>query len=284
MMATRRHLPRAPGPRLKKRYGQHHLVDGGLCRPLIDFLDPSGQRVVEVGPGGGVLTRELLSAGARVMAWEVDLEWATHLSALRRCHRELTVVAGDVLDQPWGRFPTPTLVTGNLPFNVGTRIIENLLPHAERVPRAAFMVQKEVADRLVARPGSKAYGGLSVLVAVHARVRYLGTVKPGSFHPPPKVSAAFVGFELRATDLDPPALDRFNRLVRLAFARRRKTLRNNLGEAWGREGTATILDLAGIDGGRRAETLELEEWRHLLRAVDQLDPPSSDGPIRALEA
>lgn len=266
-MATMSRHTRTPTPRLKKRYGQHHLVDGGLCRPLVDFLRPAGQRVVEVGPGGGILTRELLNAGARVMAWEVDLEWAAHLAGPGVRHPELQVVAGDVLDQPWERFPSTTLVTGNLPFNVGTRIIESLLPHHRRVPRAAFMVQKEVADRLVAGPGDGAYGGLSVLVALHARARYLGTVKPGSFRPPPKVSAAFVGLELRSPELRPEELPSFYRLVRATFAHRRKTLRNNLGVPWGKARAVEILERSEIDAGRRAETLGLDDFLRLHREV-----------------
>src|ERR1700760_3783439 len=111
-------------PRLKKALGQHHLVDGALCRPLIQFLAPEDKRVLEIGPGGGVLTAELLAAGARVLGWELDPAWAPP--------------------------PAPPLVPGNLPYNVSTAILEDLLPHHARIPRAAFLVQKEVAERIVA--------------------------------------------------------------------------------------------------------------------------------------
>ena len=258
-------------PTLKKRYGQHHLVRGDLCRPLLDFLRPAGQRVVEIGPGGGVLTRELLAAKARVLAFEVDLDWGFRLPALLdRSHgavgeatADLAVVVTDALKQPWSRLPVGTLVTGNLPFNVGTRMIETLLPHHERVPRAAFMVQKEVADRMVAPPGSKTYGVLSVLVALHARAVDLGSIKPGSFRPPPKVSAGFVGLELRPCPYADEELADFHALVRLAFAQRRKTLRNTLGSGWGRDVALTALERAGIDPGRRAETLGLDDFEQL---------------------
>ncbi len=244
-------------PNLKKRLGQHHLVDGALCRPLLDELDAAGERVLEIGPGGGVLTAELLAAKARLLALEVDPEWAFTLR--RRFAGRLSVAVFDALALDYRRLPAPTLVTGNLPFNVATRLIEDLLPHRATVPRAAFMVQKEVAERLVARPGESAYGSLSVLVAAYAEARYLGTVKPGSFRPPPKVAAAFVGLRLKAPPLAEDEMPGFVRLVRLAFAKRRKTLRNSLGSGLGRDRAQQLVDIAGLDPRCRAEALGLEE-------------------------
>lgn len=260
-------------PRFKKRFGQNHLVSGDLCRPLVDYLRPAGESVLEIGPGGGILTEQLVRAGARVTACEVDREWAFYTARkLRHATADgtLRLAALDVLDLPWERWPVGTLVAGNLPFNVGTRILETLLPHAGRFPRAAFMVQKEVAERLVAEPGTKAYGALSVLVASHAKVRYLGTVKPGSFRPPPKVSAAFVGLELVPAPYADDALGRYHGLVRLAFSKRRKTLYNCLGSGWGKERAGTVLDHAGIDRKRRAESLDLTEFRRLFIASEDI--------------
>lgn len=246
-------------PILKKSLGQHHLVDGAICRPLIAFLEPAGRRALEIGPGGGVLTAELLAAGARVIGWELDLTWAAELR--RRLSRsELSLVVGDALEIDWARLPPPTLVAGNLPYNVATAIIERLLPHHASVPRAAFLVQKEVADRLVARPRDEAYGSLSVLVAAWARARILGRVRPGSFRPPPKVDSAFVGFELHPPPLPPQDMPAFIAFVRLAFGQRRKTLRNALAAGWGRERAAAVLAAAGVGEKVRAEELGLEEF------------------------
>ncbi len=252
-------------PSLKKKLGQHHLRDGALCRPLVRYLRPDGQRVLEIGPGGGVLTAELLATGGRVTACELDLEWAF---ALRRRFRGrgVTTLVLDALAVDWRRLPRPTLVAGNLPFNVATPIIDRLLPHAENVPRAAFMVQKEVADRLAARPGDAAYGSLSVLTAAYARVSLLGTVKSGSFRPPPKVQAAFVGLELRPPPLAPGEMPAFTRLVRLAFAKRRKTLRNSLASGMGRERAEQLLQAAGLDARRRAHELDLATFVDLFAA------------------
>jgi len=127
-------------PRLKKSLGQHHLVRPELCRPLVEFLAPRGERVVEIGPGGGVLTRALLESGARVWAVELDLDWAWEL---RRALEAATLqpLVMDALDLPWERLRAPTLVAGNLPYNVATPIITSVLPHWRRVPRAAFLLQ-----------------------------------------------------------------------------------------------------------------------------------------------
>ncbi len=255
-------------PYLKKNLGQHHLRNGALCRPLVHYLEPGGQRVLEIGPGGGVLTAELLAAGGRLVACEIDLEWAFEL---RRCFagRGVSVVAVDALRIDWRRLPCPTLVAGNLPFNVATRIIAGVLPHFETVPRAAFLVQKEVADRLVARPGDAAYGSLSVLVAAQAESRLLGTVRPGSFRPPPKVSAAFVGLELKAPPVAAQQMPELTRLVRLAFALRRKTLRNSLASGLGRERAADLLDAAGLNTRCRAQELDLAAFVELFLIYSQ---------------
>lgn len=249
-------------PRLKKGLGQHHLVDGALCRPLLDYLEPRGRKVLEIGPGGGILTSRLLAAGAEVLGWEVDLEWA---AAARRALPDprFRLVVGDALEIAWERLPAPTLVAGNLPYNVATAILQRLLPHHARIPRAAFLVQKEVAERLVARAGDEAYGSLSLLVEAYARARILGLVRPGSFRPPPKVDSAFVGFELRPPPLPEGEMPDFIALVRLAFSQRRKTLRNSLGSGWGKEGAARVLAASGTPERARAEELGMEEFLRL---------------------
>jgi len=270
MPPRRRSAPRAKAsaPPLRKSLGQHHLVYGALCRPLIQFLslhgsNLEGRRVLEIGPGGGVLTRELLAAGARVWGWELDLAWAATLRH-RLPNPCLSLVVADALELPWSRLgerlKEPTLVAGNLPYNVATAILERLLPHHESVPKAAFLLQKEVTERLVAKPGDDAYGALSVLVAAYAEARILGRVRPGSFRPPPKVESAYVGLTLHPPPLPEDQMPGFVDLVHLAFNQRRKTLRNALAARWGREEAEELLRRAGVDGGRRAEGMELKEW------------------------
>ena len=260
-------------PAYLKKFGQHHLRSGAICRPLVEFLAPAGEQVLEIGPGGGVLTAELLSAGGRVLGWELDPAWAFHLGARRL--PGLQVVLGDACAFPWSTLSRRLLVTGNLPFNVGTVILEQALAaayqHPDWLPRQGFMVQKEVGDRLRARPGEEAWGALSALTQVVAEVTWLGTVSPGSFVPPPKVAAAFLGFRPRSGPLPAAELPAFRRLVFLAFTQRRKMLRNSLETSWSRERTVTVLAAAGIDGRRRAETLELAELL-ALHAAAKLNP------------
>lgn len=255
-------------PSLKKSFGQHHLVDGALCRPLIEFLSPvAGARVLEIGPGGGVLTAELLRAGAEVFAWEVDPEWAF---ALRKrfapAASKLSVVVGDALEIPWEKVPEPTLVAGNLPYNVATPLIERILTRGAAVPRAAVLVQYEVAERLVAGPGDEAYGSMSVLVAAYANAHWLGEVKKGSFRPPPKVDGGFVGFNLHPPPLPSAEMPAFVAFVRLAFGQRRKTLKNALAAGWGKERSAAVLERVGSPVNARAETLGLTELLAIFRA------------------
>lgn len=271
-------------PTYKKKHGQHHLRSGELCRPLLDFLRPEpGLRIVEIGPGGGVLTRELVAAGSRVLALELDLEWAFHLG--QKSHHwpaarstdpvgagddrasRLRILGVDALRFPWDRLrqlPGPTLLTGNLPFNVGTPLVDETLEVAtwdpEALPRLGYMVQKEVADRLVAEPGDGAYGALSVLVAARAHTRLLGTLAPGAFKPPPRVSAAFVGLLPRRPPVAAEDWPDFRRLVFLAFAQRRKTLANSLGSEWGKPRARAVLERAGIDPRSRAEALALGDF------------------------
>jgi 16S rRNA (adenine1518-N6/adenine1519-N6)-dimethyltransferase len=287
---------------LDKRLGQHHLVAGALCRPLLGFLAPRGERVVEIGAGGGALTAELLAAGARrVVAWEVDPAWAAELRR-RLPSPRLAIVVGDALDLDWRRIGSaggagaeepgrqatdrpavepggaiarrdrrPWLAAGNLPYHVATVLIERLLTGAgaagaPAVSRAAFLVQKEVAERLTAGAGDPAYGALSVLVAAYAEARLLGRLRPGSFRPPPKVESAFVGLTRRRPPLPPAEMPAFLATVRAAFAQRRKTLRNALAAAWGRPAAEAALARAGVAPGARAQELTLADFLALDRA------------------
>ena len=277
-------------PPLKKRFGQHHLVNPGVVRPMLDFLAPlDGARVVDVGPGGGLLTGELLAAGAGVWGVELDLDWAWELRrALKRrgiATSRLQPLVMDAAEAPWGRLPIGTMVAGNLPYNVGTSILTAVLPHHQRVPRAAFLLQKEVAERLTAAPGSRAYGSLTVFTAAHAQATILGRVRPGSFRPPPKVDSAFVGLTLRPPPLPPQELPAFLALVREAFGQKRKTLRNALA-ARGRDRVEGALAAVGLSPLARAEELPLATWLELWRELGpsgRADSARVDrgGPTRA---
>ncbi len=256
-------------PRLIKALGQHHLIHGQLCRPLVEFLRPEGCTVLEIGPGGGVLTGPLQDAGAKVWAWELDPAWGFELR--RRLGGRAAVVIGDALAIPWEGVPIGILVAGNLPYQVGTAIIQQVVRHHSRIPRAAFLIQREVAQRLTAKPGSRDYGGLSILVQARAEPRILGRLKPGSFRPPPKVESAFVGLTLKPPPLPEEQMLRFTRLVRLAFGQRRKALRNSLAADWGKGAATEVLGRASIPSLARAEELDLESFLRLFAAHEDFE-------------
>jgi 16S rRNA (adenine1518-N6/adenine1519-N6)-dimethyltransferase len=268
-------LPEKPlRPQLKKALGQHHLREGSLCRPLIEFLfagRPPAERcppfVVEIGPGGGVLTAELLAAGAEVLALELDPEWADTLR-LRLASEKLSVKVGDVLDFDWSSVPHGALVCGNLPYQVGTAIVAQVLRSYPRVERAAFLLQREVVDRLIAGPGDPEYGSLSLLTQARASVVRLGIVKPGSFVPPPKVDSAFVGMRLCAAPLPDAELPDFERLLRAAFSQRRKTLLNSLAGSFSRTAVEHSLTILGRNSKTRAESLAMADFLELFRALN----------------
>lgn len=264
---VRRVSPREPKPRLKKKFGQHHLIRPEACRPLIEFLRPAGRRVVEIGPGGGVLTEALAASGASVYAFEVDIEWVGYLA--RRQLPGVVLALADALELDWSRLPPDSLVCGNLPYNVGTAILTSVLRHHARVQRAGFLLQLEVAQRLTAEPGSRAWGSLSVVAQLYSRPRMLSRVKPGAFRPPPRVESAFVGFELRTPPLADADLASFEALVRQGFAHKRKTLRNSLAQGWGRDRAEALVSLAGLSPQTRGEELALSDWLELFHCARQ---------------
>lgn len=252
---------------LRKRLGQHHLRDSALCRPLVEYLDPAGWRVIEIGPGGGVLTEALLAAGARVTAWELDRDWTFEMARRFASESRLRLVNADALTLPWERITSPFKVAGNLPYNVATVLIDRMLDHGTRIARAAFMVQLEVAQRLVAGPGTKAYGAASVLTAARAQARILARVRPGSFIPAPKVESAFVGLEPRREAPTLSELDELRSLVFAAFGQRRKTLRNSLATRWPRARVEVAIEQAGLRPDVRAEQLSCAEFGELLNQL-----------------
>lgn len=268
-----------PRPPRRKALGQHHLRDGAAARPLVDFLRVAGRTVIEIGPGGGALTRRLAAAGAaRILAVELDPAWAFSLRAALAApggrdqgaedgaQAALSLVVADALDLDWSALPPDRIVTGNLPYNVGTVLLERLLAGAPAGVRAGFLLQREVVDRIVAAVGTHEYGALTVRVAARARATRLGTLRPGAFVPPPKVESSFVGFELLPPPLDPAGMDAFDAVVGAGFGQRRKTLRNALGAVFGRPRAVALLATAGLPEGERAERLDLAAWLALARA------------------
>jgi 16S rRNA (adenine1518-N6/adenine1519-N6)-dimethyltransferase len=211
----------------RKRFGQHFLHDPAVLKRIVDALAPARDDVVvEIGPGQGALTRPLLARLERLTVIEIDRDLA---AALRDEFppEKLAVVVTDVLDHDFSALPAGARIVGNLPYNISTPILFHLAAHADRLRDLHFMLQKEVVERMVARPSTPDYGRLSVMLQVRFELRKLFDVGPGAFRPPPKVDSAVVRLVPLAAS---PACDAklLERIVREAFSARRKTLRNAL--------------------------------------------------------
>jgi len=258
------------GLRAKKSWGQNFLGDEEILDHIARLaVEAAGDRVIELGAGLGHLTARLLARGADVIAVERDRDLAAVLrEELGGRIRLLEADAARLEYLPLAR-GGKVAVVGNLPYHLTSPILFGLLDQADVVGRAVLLVQREVAERLAAAPGTKAWGLLSVLLQHRAQVSVERRVPAGAFLPPPKVESAVLRLAFgpaRAPVADPV---RFRRLVKAGFAQRRKVLANAL--AAGRiapgEELASALGRAGIDARRRGETLTVEEWAALDRAL-----------------
>ena len=244
-------------PRPRKRFGQHFLTDRHYLAAIVAAIRPArGDAMVEIGPGTGLLTDELVPCLDHLHVVEIDRDLARELRN-RFDPSKVSVHEADALEFDFTALPAPLRVVGNLPYNVSTPILFRVAEMAERIVDGVFMLQKEVVDRMVADPDTEAYGRLSVMLQYRFAMESLLHVPPGAFTPPPKVDSAVVRMvplgsdRLRAKDEG-----LFYRVVAAAFSQRRKTLRNALKPV----GATGSFDKAGIDLGRRGETLSVAEF------------------------
>lgn len=261
----------------RKRFGQHFLEPAWVAK-LVEAVDARpGEAFVEIGPGRGAITLPLAGRVSRLLGIEVDRDLAAALSA--RQIPGVTVLQADVLKVDLARVIGEWLgaplgpdhavrVVGNLPYNISSPILFRLLELAgasRGLVDATLMLQREVADRLIARPGTREYGVLGILTALGADVVRLLALPPGAFRPPPKVSSAVVRLAFRPTPVSVSDTSLLTRLVRTIFTQRRKTLLNALKPFAALEGLAAgeALTRAGLDGRRRPETLQLVELARL---------------------
>lgn len=266
---------RRPGPvRAKKRFGQHFL-EPAWVEKLIGAVQPSADDTfLEIGPGRGALTASLAHRVREIVAVEIDRDLAAALPS--RVPANVRAVEGDFLDVDLDAVlagkPAPVRIIGNLPYNVSSPILFRLLHAAHegrRFSDATLMLQKEVADRLVARTGTGDYGALAIQVSLLADVERLLTLPPGAFRPPPKVTSAVVRLRFHPASEDVGSRAIFEKVVRGMFLQRRKTLLNALrpvADSFGRS-VAELIEQAGVDPSRRPETLTLAEIARLARAV-----------------
>jgi 16S rRNA (adenine1518-N6/adenine1519-N6)-dimethyltransferase len=258
----------AAGLDARKSLGQHFLLDLNLTARIARAAgDLAGRHVIEIGPGPGGLTRALLETpAADVMAVELDPRAVAALAPLAEAYPgRLRIVPDDALaaDLP-ALAPAPRAIVANLPYNVGTALLVRWLAEASAYQSLTLMFQQEVAERIVAAPGTDAYGRLAVLVAFVAEARIVLRVPPAAFTPPPKVWSAVVHIVPRPEQSAPALFRAMERVTAAAFGQRRKMLRSALKPLGDAEG---LLARAGIDPTRRAETLDADEFARLARLV-----------------
>ena len=261
-------IPDLPPP--NKRLGQNFLIDPNIVRKIVALaeLEPSSQ-VLEIGPGRGILTEALCRAAGRVTAVEVDSRLHAYLETRQAQLPNVELVCEDALAYPVESLPVGTVVVANLPYYISTPLLFRLLDQRGRFPRMVLMLQAEVADRLVAKPGGSAYGVLSVMAQYAAEITKSFRVSSQCFRPRPEVASAVVLLRTKErTRLSQQEEVAFRSLVKAAFAHRRKTLVNSLrDEGYELLSVAEGLKQLDIAPTRRAETLSVEDFLQLALAL-----------------
>ncbi len=252
--------------RARKRFGQHFLHDQNVIESILRALDPRpGDNLIEIGPGQGALTFPLLKRCDALTAIELDRDLVPVLSRKAEDIGTLEVINADILEFELSSLPGNKVyrLLGNLPYNISTPLMFHLLESVQQIKDMHFMVQKEVALRIVAEAGDANYGRLSVMLQYRCECQYLFDVAPDSFSPPPRVDSAVIRLiPLDKSEHDVGNFSHFSRIVQSAFSQRRKTISNSLKSLLDRE---TIL-ACGIDPGLRAENLKLADFAKLSRA------------------
>lgn len=252
--------------RPRKRFGQNFLHDQNVIDTIVAAAALTDQdHVLEIGPGHGALTERMLPLVKQLDLIEIDRDLAQNF--IERHHANLTIHVGDALRMDWATLLTATncKLVANLPYNISSQVLFKMIDHRDQISKMVLMFQKEVGDRLRAPAGSKEYGALTVLCQLWFDVRRVTLVPPSAFYPPPKVMSEVLCFDRllqpRVAVNDPLF---FKRVVKAAFAQRRKTLRNCLGAAgFSAELIDSAATHASIDMQRRGETLTIEEFARL---------------------
>ncbi len=257
--------------RARKRFGQNFLHDPGVIGRIVRAVAPCPEdHLVEIGPGQGAITEQFLPRVARLDAVELDRDLVRLLESRHGDSEHFHLYSADALKFDFCALAEEgekLRVVGNLPYNISTPLLFHLLENSQCIRDMHFMLQKEVVERMVAGPGSKTYGRLSVMLQIRCQVQMLFPIGPGAFQPSPKVDSAFVRLIPYAEPLYPVAdMALFAQVVTQAFSQRRKTLRNTL------KGLATpdIITDSGIDPSLRAEQLSLGDFTCLANTLSSL--------------
>lgn len=252
----------------KKSLGQNFLVDESVIAGIVSALEISaGESVVEIGPGRGALTHQLLDSGAQLTALEIDRDLVPQLNEEYGERENFRCIEGDVLEVDLTTLvvSTPVKLVGNLPYYISTAILQKLIEQRHLFSKIVLMLQKEVVERIIAKPGDSSRGFLTVLVEDAFESVSLFDVSPSAFVPRPKVWSSVVALTPKVSAITDHI--EFRRLVSSSFAQKRKTIFNNLKHVY--QDAEKSLVLADVDPRRRAETLTLPEWAALSNQIGQ---------------
>ena len=268
-VSATRHILKTFNLRASKRLGQNFLIDAGVVDGILNAAEISaGDEVLEIGPGIGTLTQGLLESGAKVTAVELDKKLPAVLAQTLAGYENFKLVQGDILKVDVEKLMPPNFkVVANLPYYITTQILLALMEKKLPITKIVTMVQREVAERMIAAPNSKTYGAMSVAVQFRADVRIAFDVMPESFLPRPEVTSAVVVCDIKKS---PFQVDEkfFTKVVRASFGQRRKTLLNSLiGAGFNRDAVTNALTSAEIEPSRRAETLSIEDFARLTNSL-----------------
>jgi 16S rRNA (adenine1518-N6/adenine1519-N6)-dimethyltransferase len=266
--------------RAKKSLGQNFLVDKRAVSKIIESVAPRpGETIVEIGPGGGALTTELLASGARILCIELDRDLIPILSQKFSAQENFTLVESDALEVDFLELIKPAQtarVVANLPYYISTAILQKLIDFRDAISESTLMLQREVVERITAPPGTSDRGFLSVIVQAFCEITPLFDLSPTSFRPAPKVWSTVARFRsLPEPVIRPEKYELFRQLVSTAFMQKRKTLTNNLKAApvelgariESAGGPSHLLSRSEIDPAARAESLDLRAWQRLLEQL-----------------
>ncbi len=251
----------------KKGIGQHFLIDKNIARKIVEsFIPDNFNTFIEIGPGTGVLTRIILEKNyPNFTAIDLDRESVDYLNSHFPEHKN-KFVYGDFLKYPLEQYKGPIALIGNLPFFISSQIFFRVLEYPHKVNQMVFTVQKEVAERIAAKPGNKTYGILSVLLQAYYNIEYLFTIHEKCFAPPPKVKSAVIRLMRNNTKELNCRYEMFHKIIKTAFNQRRKVIRNSLKSIFLNLPTESELL------SKRPEQLTVDQFAELTRYIDSLNP------------
>ncbi|MBI1821346.1 MAG: ribosomal RNA small subunit methyltransferase A [Nitrospirae bacterium] len=264
----------------KKSLGQHFLNDLNIVKKIIQTAEVSpSDEILEIGPGKGILTRQLISSSRKVYAVEIDPRLVFFLKKELSSYRNLEIIEGDILKVSFDLLPPRFKIVANIPYQISSPLLTRLIQERVRISSMTLMVQKEVAERLVAKPGTKAYGTLSVFIQFYASAEPAFNITKHFFSPPPKVDSSVVKIvplaNCKIQTLNDPF---FFKLVKASFAHRRKSIRNSLkDEGFSSDLIDVVFKNLTLDSSRRAETFTIGEFAGVSDQLFQSIPVSKTG-------